>query len=190
MAPVNDSSPQAPLRGLSRRACLTGLAGATVMPAAWPAQAQIDWHKIDIWKPYRRDDLGFEVELPGEPEIAEEEDADGKSIHASFMFIGMMLSVSYDEFERAASIDRLVKHHREAAQTLDERILRESPFTMGAFAAIEIVSESDDGFVSITRAVVMGKRMITIRIIGGPDIAANPSAQRFLNSFKLLASAR
>jgi hypothetical protein len=40
--------------------------------AAWPARAQIDWHTIDIWKPYRPEDLGFEVEMPGDPEIEED----------------------------------------------------------------------------------------------------------------------
>jgi hypothetical protein len=39
------------------------------------------------------------------------------------------------------------------------------------------------------RAVIIGNRTIAVNVIGGPDIAANPSALRFLNSFKLLPSA-
>src|SRR6185503_10783881 len=54
-------------RALSRRACVSALAALAVAPTTLRAQTQIPWHTIDIWKPYRREDLGFEVELPGEP---------------------------------------------------------------------------------------------------------------------------
>lgn len=57
---------------------------------------------------------------------------------------------------------------------------------MQGFPALEIVSKDDEDFVVIMRAVVMGDRMIAVQVIGGPDIADNPSALRFLKSFRLL----
>jgi hypothetical protein len=69
-------------------------------------------------------------------------------------------------------------------------IARESPFTIDGFPAIEIVHEIEGDFVSIMRVVVIGNRAIAFNVTGGPDIAADPSALRFLNSFKLLPVAR
>ncbi len=151
--------------------------------------AQIDWHKVDIWQPYRREDLGFTVELPGEPEIEEEQDADAKSIYVEFLFIGMMFGVDHVTFRHDVTIAEVASQQRKAAKNLKSRIARESPFTMDGFPAIEIVHEMEDDFVSIMRVVVIGNRAIAFNVIGGPDIAADPSAQRFLNSFKLLPTA-
>jgi hypothetical protein len=189
MSPARRSRPAARRHSPSRRACLVGLA-ATAAPIARPAQAQIDWSKIDIWKPYRREDLGFEVEMPGDPEIEEEKDEAGHSIYAEFLFIGMMLGVDHTVlFKRDATIERVIRHQRKTAQELKGKVTREAPFTMEGLPAIEIVRELKDGFVTIMRAVVIGKRHIAINVVGGPDIATNPSALRFLNSFKLLPTA-
>jgi hypothetical protein len=163
---------------------------AAAVTGALPAMAQIEWHKIDIWEPYRREDLGFEVELPGEPEIEEEQDADAKSVFVGFLFIGMMFGVDHVTFRRDVTIAEIVSQQHKAAKNLKSRIAREKPFTMDGFPAIEIVHEMEDDFVSIMRAVVMGNRAIAFNVTGGPDIAANPSAQRFLSSFKLLPVAR
>jgi hypothetical protein len=175
---------------LSRRACLAALAAATLAPAALPAWAQIDWHRVDIWKPYRREDLGYEVEMPGEPEIEEEQDEDGQSVHAELLFVGMMFGVDHVTFKRDVTIDVVSRQQRKAAQSLNGKITREAPFTMDGFPAIEIVSELEDAFVTIMRAVVIGNRIIAVDVVGGPDVAADPSALRFLNSFKLLPTSR
>jgi hypothetical protein len=174
----------------SRRACLAALAAAAVLPAAPPALAQIDWDKIDIWKPYRREDLGFEVEMPGEPEIEQEEDDNGNSIYAELLFVGMIFGVDHVAFKRDATIDDVAKQQRKAAQTLKGKITRETPFTMDGLPAIEIVNELEGAFVSVMRAVVIGNRVIAVNVLGGSDIRVDPSALRFLNSFKLLPSAR
>lgn len=173
----------------SRRACVAALAAAAAA-ATLPAHAQIDWSKIDIWKPYQREDLGFSVEMPGEPDLEEEDDPYSKSISASFLFVGMMLSVDHIVYKQDVPIDKLSKHLRLGPPSLKSRITREAPFTVDGFPAIEIVKELENGFVFITRAVAIGNRVITVSVIGGPDIAANPSALRFLNSFKLLPLVR
>jgi hypothetical protein len=103
----------------------------------------------------------------------------------------MMFGVDHTVlFKRDATIERLIRHQRNTAQSLEGKVTRESPFIMDGFPAIEIASELKDSFVSVTRAVVIGKRFIAVNVVGGPDIAANPSALRFLNSFKLLPTAR
>ena len=175
---------------LSRRAFVAALAATAAVPMASPARAQIQWHKLDIWKPYRREDLGFEVEMPGEPEIDVEEDEDGKSIDAEFLFVGMMFGATHRESKRVLSLTDVSAHQRKIAQRAKGRIIRETSFSLDGLPAIEIVSELEDAFVSILRAVVIGNRLITVDVIGGPDIAADPSALRFLNSFKLLPRVR
>jgi hypothetical protein len=177
-------------RAFSRRTCLSALVAAATAPMASPARAQIQWHKLDIWKPYRREDLGFEVEMPGEPEIDIEEDEDGKSINAEFLFVGMMFGATHRESKRVLSVADVSAHQRNIAQRAKGRIMRETSFSMDGLPAIEIVSELEDAFVCILRAVVIGNRLITVDVIGGPDIAADPSALRFLNSFRLLSVAR
>ena len=92
-------------------------AGCGGAATALPAHAQIDWHKIDIWKPYRREDLGFEVEMPGDPEIEEEKDEDGHSTYVDFLFIGMGFSVDHTVlFKRDATIERVIRHQRNTAK--------------------------------------------------------------------------
>lgn len=177
----------------SRRSCLSVFAAAAtaVVTTALPARARIDWHKVDIWKPYRRDDLGFEVEMPGEPKIEEEDDAHASSVYAELMFVGMAFGFNHTTFKRnAATIEDLVKEQRKTAQRLNGRIIREAPFTMDGLPAVEIVSEFENAFVNILRAVVIGNRMVAVDVMGGPDIADDPSARRFLNSFRLLPTAR
>lgn len=173
---------------VTRRACLSALTVAGVT-GALPAMAQIDWHKVDIWKPYRREDLGFEVELPGEPEIEEEQDEHTKSISAEFLFVGMMFGVDHVTFRHDVTIADVVGRQREGAQNLKSRITRESPFTMDGYPAVEIAQEMDNAFGSIMRVVVIGNRAIAFNVVGNPDIAGDPSALRFLNSIKLLPTA-
>ena len=171
---------------LSRRACVSALAAAAVAPKALRAETLIPWHTIDIWKPYRREDLGFEVEFPGDPEIEEEKDEDGASVIASFLFVGMLLAIEHATFQRGTSIEAVARQQRKATEDHQGRITQESSFVMQGFPALEIVSKDDEDFVVIMRAVVMGDRMIAVQVIGGPDIADNPSALRFLKSFRLL----
>ena len=151
--------------------------------------AQIDWHKIDIWQPYRREDLGFEVELPGEPEIEEEQDEHVKSVLAEFLFVGMIFGVDHVTFRHDVTIADVVARQREGAQNLKSRITRESPFTMDGYPAVEIAQELADAFGSIMRVIVIGNRAIAYNVVGDPDIATHPAALRFLNSFKLLPTA-
>ena len=135
-----------------------------------------------IWQTYRREDFGFEVEMPGEPEIEEEQDEHAKSIHAEFLFVGMIFGVDHVAFRHDVTIADVMIRQREAAENLKSRITRETPFTMDGHPAIEIVHEMDGAFVSIMRVVVIGNCAIAFNV-RGPDIAADPSALRFLNSF-------
>jgi hypothetical protein len=136
--------------------------------------AQIDWHKVDIWKPYRREDLGFEVELPGEPKIEEEQNEESKSIYAEVSFVGMMFGVDHVTFRRDVTITEVARQQLEAAKSLKSRIAREAPFTLGGYPAIEIVRDIEGAFVSIMRVVAIGNRAIAFNVLGGPDIAADP----------------
>ena len=150
----------------------------------------MDWHKLRSWKPYRREDLGFEVELPDDPEIVEEQDEHAKSVHVELLFVGMIFGIDHVAFKRDAMIEDIIKQQRTAAHTLKGKIMRETPFTMDGFPAIEIVSEMEDFFVSIMRAVVIGNRVVAVTVLGSQEIVGDPSALRFLNSFKLLPNRR
>ncbi len=128
---------------VSRRACLSALATVAVVPAL-PARAQIDWHKVDIWQVYRREDLGFEVEMPGVPEIEEEKDADATSINAEVQFEGMTFAVTHHTFTYAITIEDVPALQHEALQNLniEARITRKSEITINGFPGFEFVAES------------------------------------------------
>ena len=177
---------------VSRRACLSALATVAVVPAL-PARAQIDWHKVDIWQVYRREDLGYEVEMPGEPKIEEEEDEDGASINAEVELEGVWFAITYHTFTHAMTVKDVSARQHEALRNLniEAKITRESDITMNGFPGLEFVAESQAArFAHIMRVIVMKDRAISVAVFGEPGVHANPLARRFLDSFKLLTGAR
>jgi acetyl esterase/lipase len=172
---------------LSRRSCLPLLAAVVLSPVL-PARAG------DVWQAYRRDDLGFEVEMPGTPKIEVEESQDQddpsvKSVSAEVTFEDTLFAAGYQEYRRPTSVEEEVVGQRWVARTMPAKIASETRFVMNGQPGVEVVFDGMGGTAfMIVRIVVAGNRRFLVSVIGsqgGPD---NPSARRFLNSFKLLPS--
>ena len=175
-----------PLQPMSRRALLPLIAAAALSPGAimTPARA----HGI-AWRMYRREDLGFEVEMPGEPEVivetGEGDDPWVRSIDAQVDAEQMTFGASYHEYQRPISPEEEALAQDEAVRMLEARIARETLFTMSGFRAREFVMESDalDGIV---RMVVIDNHRIMVSVLGDRSIQTNATVRRFLDSFKVL----
>ena len=168
---------------ISRRALLP-LIAAALSPAllAPPAARAQDAN----WQLHRPEGLGFEIEMPGKPEIREDR-ADGwTSIDAVTDFDRMHFGVSYQQAEEGVSVQRVSAALRMAARQLGIKDTLETAFTMNGFPGLDIVSESD-AFSTVVRIVIMNKRTISAMITGNRGrLSENPSVRRFLGSFKLL----
>ena len=126
---------------LSRRACLQLFAAVTLSPAVVTrAQAQ-----GDMWQMYRREDLGFEIEMPGKPKIEVEEnqgkdDPRLRAVDAQVNFEDTLFGAHYEEYkEPTTSIEQEVAAQRAAAEMMGSKIVSETTFTMNGFPGVEIV---------------------------------------------------
>jgi hypothetical protein len=179
---------------LSRRACLQLVAAVTLSPAVVTrAQAQ-----GDMWQMYRREDLGFEIEMPGKPKIEVEEnqgkdDPRLRAIDAQVNFEDTLFGAHYEEYkEPTTSIEQEVAAQRAAAEMMGSKIVSETTFTMNGFPGVEIVFDEmilGTDF-TITRIVVAQNRRFFVSAIGPRSGKDSPSVRRFFDSFKLLPAAR
>jgi hypothetical protein len=183
MNALNDAAPAAQL---SRRSCLPLLAAVVLSPVlpARAARAQ-----GDVWQAYRRDDLGFEVEMPGTPKIEVEESQDQddpsvKSVSAEVTFEDTLFAAGYQEYRRPTSVEEELRAQRWAARAGLGKIASETRFMMNGLPGVEVVFED----LMIVRIVVAGNRRFLVSVGGPQGGQDNPSARRFLNSFKLLPS--
>jgi len=175
------------IRSMSRRAFLPLVAGAALSPVVLVPQAARA--QGANWQIYRREDLGFEVELPGKPNITvetgEPDDRWVRSINAEVDFDRLYFGASYNEFKEAASIEQVARAQRMAARTLGVAAPRETTITLNGFQGLDFVGESD-AFSMVMRIVIREKRTIAAAVTGAGKISANPSVRRFLDSLKLL----
>lgn len=174
---------------LSRRACLPLLAAITLSPA-------VAWAQGDAWQMFRREDLGFEIEMPGQPKIEVEESKDKndpalKSVNASFDFEDTLFGAHFEEYRQPVSIQQEVAAQRMAARGMQSKIISETAFTMDGFPGVVIVSDGIGGKgFSVIKIVVMQNRRIFVSAIGPQGGKDSPAVRRFLDSFKLLSVRR
>ena len=178
---------------VSRRACLSALATVAVVPAL-PARAQIDWHKVDIWQVYRREDLGYRGRDAGRAQDRRRgRRGTCASINAEVELEGVWFAITYHTFTHAMTVKDVSARQHEALRNLniEAKITRESDITMNEFPGLEFVAELQAArFAHIMRVIVMKDRAISVAVFGEPGVHANPLARRFLGSFKLLTGAR
>jgi hypothetical protein len=123
---------------------------AVVVAATSPARA-------DDWEEYLREDLGFRIEMPGEPAV----------------------DVKDDGFS-----DKTVRTI-DAQLHNDEDDTRESALMINGVPAREFIRESD-GINFVHRLLVVDRRTIGLSVYGDRDIHDSRDVQRFLRSFMLL----
>lgn len=141
------------------------------------------------WREYRRDDLGYRVEFPGEPTVENEEDEFKdpwiKTVDAKVVYRGTLMGVSYTEFTRAEPADETFATVRVGASRAGFPMTREIPLLLNGYPAREFIAETDH-FNIIHRVIVMEKVTISVQAVGDRDIHRSAEVRRFLDSFKLL----
>jgi|SRR5215470_90791 len=196
-------------RSLSRRACIGALAVAAVVPAfirsapAWAAEdPKFDPAKLS-WRVLSRDDLGFSVELPREPEISAGVNVDElpgysfKYTSAEVRFDDVTFNVAVREPTRggpitAADGPKLLDTIGEAIQTGKDPGTQSSftRFTMNGCPGREDTVRDQADFRLTYRTVVCGGRVIQAAVMWGSRADTDPAAERFLRSFRLLPGQR
>jgi hypothetical protein len=80
----------------------------------------------DIWQTYRREDLGFEIEMPGKPTIEAEESQDKddpvlRSVDAQVTFEDTLFGAHYLEYRQPTSIQEEAAAPRVGARAMGRR---------------------------------------------------------------------
>src|SRR5262245_39941294 len=175
---------------MSRRTFLPLIASAILSPAAVnPAQAQ-----TEPWQLYRRDDAGFEIEMPGEPTTwpdvqnpTSNASSWTRSIEAHLEHEKILFGTLYFEYHTLPSMDFLSRVVREHALLAGRKLTRETALLIHGLPAAEFVSESDKS-TSIERVVILRNGTINLGIHGDTRVGDSPLARRLFDSFKPLAA--
>jgi len=193
-------------RSLSRRDCIGALAVAALVPAfvcsapAWARAPTAEEFKFDPakldWRVFQRDDFGFSVELPREPEITVDE-VPGESFKITAVEVGfdvVNFHVRVREPIRrgpitAAEGPRMLDAMGEAIQQ-EYQGTGFSRFTLNGCPGREDIVRHKDGFKSTHRAIVCGGRVIGASVWWLSRDDTDPAAERFLRSFRLLPGQR
>jgi hypothetical protein len=178
----------------SRRRLMSVLAAAaastSVVLVPTMARAEAD---EDDWQEYRRDDLGFRVEMPGEPkvEVKEEESKDIllRSTDALVDYDDdVLLNVHCSEYRDAVSAEEEFRLFRAGMRLAGLAVTSEKARMINGVPAREFIRESGD-INFIRRLVVVGNRTIGVSAEGDRDIHDSAAVRRFLDSFMLLGGA-
>ena len=174
---------------LSRRSIVLSLAATAPAVLMWKsAHAQ-----GDVWREFRRVDLGFRIEMPGEPKFETKEDEYKdiwiRSIDAEIDYEQTTFGVSWTEWKDVQSIEKVSAAFRAGMQLAGMPVTHEMSLVMNGFPARELIRQSDT-LNYIHREVIMGKQTITASALGDDSIHRSPTVRRFFDSFTLLRSAR
>jgi hypothetical protein len=173
------------ISAMSRRAFLPLVAGAALSPVVLVPQAARA--QGATWQIYRREDLGFEIEMPGRPEIREERIDGQASVEVTVDVDRILFGVGYMEYEETVSVQEMAAAQRLTARALGSTVTRETMITMNGFPGLEIIMESS--LLSMAMRFVLipeRKRSISATVSGDGRLSENASVRRFLDSFKLL----
>jgi hypothetical protein len=196
-------------RSLSRRDCISALAAAAVVPAfmrstpAWAAEdPKFDAAKLS-WRVLSRDDLGFSVDLPREPEISAGVNVDAlpgysfKYTSAEVRFDDVTFNVAVMAPTGRGPITaeegpKLLDAMGEAIQTGTDPGTQGSftRFTMNGCPGREDTVRDKADFRLTYRTVVCGGRVIQAAVMWGSRDDTDTAAERFLRSFRLLPGQR
>jgi len=172
---------------VSRRRVIPLLAAAASVSPVFMARAQ------DVWREYRRDDLGFRVEMPGEPDVDETEDEAKdivlRSLDAQVDYEKIIFGVHHTEYKNAVSADEEFALLRKGMATGGFAVTREAALTIDGVSGREFVSDSDTINI-VHRLMVMDRFTIGVAVAGEREIHDSPLTRRFFDSFKLLRNAR
>jgi len=176
---------------VSRRRIIPLLAAAASAPAVLVSNAA--WAQANVWREYRRDDLGFRVELPGEPEVEEKEDEAKdiliRSVDVQVDYEKMSFGVHHTEYKDTISAEEEFGLFREGMAAGGFPVTREAALMIEGVSAREFICESD-AINLIHQLVVRDRFTIGVAVAGESEIHGSPLTRRFFDSFKLLGNAR
>ena len=145
--------------------------------------------QVDPWREFRRDDLGFRIEFPGDPTIEEEKGLPREnlvhSLDAKVEFENISLGIGYGAF-KSVPTEEFIRGFRTLSAMGDP--ITENMLTANGFPAREFIKARGIGDDAYFRIIFMENAIITVQAIGGP--LTNPTVRRFLDSFRLLKNAK
>ena len=168
----------------SRRSFLLAGACASCVLGLKVARAQ-----EGVWREYRRDDVGFRIEMPGEPKIRVEkgdpQDPWTTSTDAQVRYQHELFDVSWTEFKDTVFSEEEFTRFRDMMTGAGYRIDNEMQLTLNDVPAREFIIET--GEINFVRRILAVRNLaIAIHALGGRNIHNSRTVRRFLDSFRLL----
>ena len=169
---------------LSRRNIL--LAGACASSVLGPTAV---WAQGSIWQEFRRDDVGFRIEMPGAPRIrvqkADPVDNWITSTDAQVRLQNEFFDVSWTEFKDIVAVEDEYTRFRDMMTRAGYRIEEDVPLILNDLPAREFIIET--GNINFVRRIMAVRNVaIGIQAMGARNIHYSRTARRFLDSFRLL----
>jgi hypothetical protein len=169
---------------LSRRSFLA--AGACASSVLWPKMAPAQG---GIWQEYRRDDVGFRIEMPGAPRIrvqkGDPEDNWTTSTDAQVRYQNQIFDVSWTEFKHVVSVEDEYTRFRDMMSSAGNKIEEDIPLILNDVPTREFIIET--GNVNFVRRIMAVRNLsIAVHAMGSRNVHNTPTVRRFLDSFELL----
>jgi hypothetical protein len=170
------------MMNLSRRQFLIGSVCASA--GFGSAQAQ-----ESIWQEYRRDDVGFRIEMPGAPRIrvqrARPENNWITTTGALVRSQHEIFDVASIEFKDIVAVEDEYTRFRDMMAGAGYQIEEDIVLTLDDVPAREFVIET--GAINFVRRILAVRNFaIGIHAMGARNIQYSPTVRRFMDSFKLL----
>jgi hypothetical protein len=169
---------------LSRRNFL--VAGACASSVLGPKVARAQG---GVWEEYRRDDVGFRIEMPGAPRIrvrkGRPQDNWTTSTGAQVRYQDEIFDVSWTEFKDIVSVEDEYTRFRNMMTGAGYQIEEDIPLTLNDVPAREFIIET--GNINFVRRIMAVRNFaIGIHALGARNIRYSRTVSRFLDSFRLL----
>jgi hypothetical protein len=169
---------------LSRRGFL--VAGAYASSVLGPEAARAQGA---VWQEFRRDDVGFRIEMPGTPRIRVQKgnptDNWTTSTDAQVRLQNQFFDVSWTEFKNIVAVEDEYMRFRDMMIGAGYQIEEDVPLTLNDVPAREFIIET--GNINFIRRIMAVRNFaIAIHAMGARNVHNTPTARRFLDSFRLL----
>src|SRR5262245_22165463 len=183
MTQATQAAPVATM-SLSRRSFL--LAGACASFGVGPKAARAQG---SVWQEYRRDDVGFRIEMPGALRIrvqkGDPEDNWITSTDVQVRYQHETFDVSWTEFKHTVSVEDEYARFRDMMARAGYQIEEDIPLTLNDIPAREFIIET--GNINFVRRILAVRNFaIGIHAMGARNVQYSPTVRRFLDSFRLL----